>query len=218
MTKPQKITYSLLSKSWNRKPLIESVNITATRGQFSVLCGENGSGKTTLLKIMTGLVRPDHCQITLYEKKFSWTRARTHLIQHTLYLHQTPYMFSGSVYRNLTLSINKNGRSTTQGKHIEEVLEMAELDHLKHESAKTLSGGQQQRVALARASLNESPFLFLDEPTANMDTDSVNRALDFMRELKQRGTSILVCTHSPEIFEGLLDRFLVIENHIIHEQ
>ncbi|MYB35221.1 MAG: ABC transporter ATP-binding protein [Gammaproteobacteria bacterium] len=218
MTNPQQITYSLLSKSWNEKPLIDGVNITATCGQFSVLCGENGSGKTTLLKIMTGLVRPDHCQVLFNGKTFSWTRARPHLIKHTLYLHQTPYMFSGSVYRNLTLSINQSDSSAVQRKRMEEVLEMVDLDQLKHESAKTLSGGQQQRVALARASLNGSSFLFLDEPTANMDTDSVNRTLDFMQKLKQGGTSILVCTHSPETFAGLLDRLLVLEDHIVHEQ
>ncbi|MCY4226271.1 MAG: ABC transporter ATP-binding protein [Gammaproteobacteria bacterium] len=218
MTRPQQIHYSSLSKSWNKKPLIESVSITAACGQFTVLCGENGSGKTTLLKIMTGLVRPDGCQILLNEEKLSWKRARSHLITHTLYLHQTPYMFSGSVYRNLTLSISKSDSPAIQRKHIEEVLEMVELDQLKHESAKTLSGGQQQRVALARASLNGSSFLFLDEPTANMDADSVNRALHFMQKLKQGGTSILVSTHSPETFKGLMDRLLVLEDHIIHEQ
>ncbi|MCY4052223.1 MAG: ABC transporter ATP-binding protein [Gammaproteobacteria bacterium] len=198
--------------------MIKSVNITANSGQFSVLCGKNGTGKTTLLKIMTGLVCPDQGQINLNQKKLSWKQARRYLIQHTLYLHQTPYMFNGSVYRNLKLSLHQRGHSTAPQQRIEEVLKSADLDQFKHQTAKTLSGGQQQRVALARASLNDCSFLFLDEPTANMDTASVTRTLDFLRELKRKGTSILVCTHTPETFDGLLDRMLVLENHVIHEQ
>ncbi len=208
----------MLSKSWDRKPLLRSVDITAVSGQFSVLCGENGSGKTTLLKIMTGLVRPDQCQIDLNGKELSWKQARSHLIKHTLYLHQTPYMFSGSVHHNLMLSSNQGDNSATQKHRIQEVLESAELDQLKDKSAKTLSGGQQQRVALARASVNGSSFLFLDEPTASMDTESVKRTLGFLHQLKQGGTAILACTHNPETFEALLDRLLVLENHTLYEQ
>ncbi len=218
MTIPNQIEYRLLYKSWKKNSVIESLNITASSGQFSVLCGKNGSGKTTLLKIMTGLVRPDQGQVNLNQRRLAWKQARKHLIKHTLYLHQTPYMFSGSVYRNLKLSLNQSDASISQQKRINEVLKSAELEQFKHQSAKTLSGGLQQRVALARASLNDSSFLFLDEPTANMDTVSVKRTLDFLQELKQKDTSILVCTHNPETFEKLQDRMLILENGVIHER
>ena len=214
----QQITYSMLSKSWHHRPVIECVEYAAVSGEFTVLCGENGSGKTTLLKIMAGLVRPDHCQVDLQGRQATWKQARRDLIKHTLYLHQTPYMFSGSVYRNMLLSINQDSRPAEHKKRIEEILKSAQLEQHKHAAANTLSGGQQQRVALARASLNGSAFLFLDEPTANMDAHSIERTLRFLQEFKQSGTAIMVSTHNPKTFEGLSDRVLVLENKVIRQQ
>lgn len=198
--------------------MIKSVNISAESGQFSVLCGENGSGKTTLLKIMTGLVRPDQCRVSLDGNALTWKQARNELIKNTLYLHQTPYMFSGSVYRNLLLSVNHRDNESSQKNRIQEVLEWAQLEQYKFDSANTLSGGQQQRVALARASLNGSSFLFLDEPTANMDARSLQRTLGLLGELKQAGTAIVVCTHNPDTFQELSDRVLILENQSIRQQ
>ena len=217
MNADRQIAYSMISKSWNRRLILESVDVTAAPGYFTVLCGENGSGKTTLLKILTGLIRPDRGTVVRYGRTVTWRQARNGLLRDTLYLHQTPYMFSGSVYRNLILSTPRKADSASHRKRVEEVLEWAQLAHYRNDPARTLSGGQQQRVALARASLNGSAFLFLDEPTANMDTRSVERTLGLLRELKDMGTAIMVCTHNPGIFENMSDRTLLLDRGRIHE-
>ena len=71
-------------------------------------------------------------------------------------------------------------------------------DRLEHYPSE-LSGGQQQRVAIARALANEPAILLADEPTANLDTESSNQIVDLFRELNDKGQTIIMVTHEPDI-------------------
>ncbi len=204
------LSYINISKSWNRKPVLADINLKICRGQFSVLCGENGSGKTTLFKILSGLLRPDSGHVQGTKQPTPWKRARAMLLKHTLYMHQTPYMFSGSVYRNLSIATGNSADGSCRKQRIDEALDWIQLKRLSEESAHVLSGGQQQRVALARAWLKGSSFLFLDEPTANMDSQSVERTLNLLDNLKLSGCAIMICTHNPGIFADLADQMLMV--------
>lgn len=204
------LSYTGISKSWHRKPVLTNISLEIRKGQFSVLCGENGSGKTTLSKILSGLLRPDSGHIRGAGQPMPWKRARAMLLKDTLYMHQTPYMFSGSVYRNLSIATGRAADRSRSRQRVDEALEWIQLERLSHEPAHVLSGGQKQRVALARAWLKGSRFLFLDEPTANMDNQSVKRTLDLLENLKSSGYAIMVCTHNPGIFADLADRTLMV--------
>ncbi len=79
--------------------------------------------------------------------------------------------------------------------------------------AVSLSGGQQQRVALARVYLRNPQILLLDEPTANLDSDSRSRTLRMLKEFLDNGMAIVISTHDPNFFDSLQGFKLNLANH-----
>lgn len=229
MTHYEKITFSKVSKSFSGTPLFCDVDITLRAGKVILLTGENGSGKTTLLRILAGLLKPDFGQVNFSSVNFclvdeAWKQARKRLLENVMYLHQRPYMFAGSVSRNLALAVPKSmtgsmtrsitGAMRGQTKtHIDQALEWGMLTQHALANAKTLSGGQQQRVALARAWLRQSPIMLLDEPVANMDTHSSSRTITLLHQLKHANTAILICSHHQRVFDSLIDQHVELVNN-----
>ena len=218
MNDRKKLSYAGISKDWNGRNILKNIDIEVYQGQFTVVCGGNGVGKTTLFKVMAGLIKPDSGRITIDTRNISWRQAQKSLLKNTLYLHQAPYMFSGSVYRNLMISAAEEADTGLRREKVEQALEMAQLKLFRNDQAKTLSGGQQQRIALARASLTGSSYLFLDEPTANMDSSSVSRTFCLLEKLKQLEVAIMVCTHNPQIFHKLADQIVKLTTTGIQQQ
>lgn len=205
MNGPQTLQFSHLCKSWPGLELLDDVELTLKRGSISVLSGENGSGKTTLLRILSGLERPDTCQVKIDTQISNWKRARKRLMGLGTYLHQQPYMFTGTVFHNLSLCLPGIVRKEESYELVNEALEWGMLTRHAFSNAKTLSGGQQQRLALARAWLRRSLFVYLDEPIASMDAQSSTRTLELLSQLRDTGTGILVCTHNIRFFDSLAD-------------
>ena len=217
MTICEKITFSSITKSFSATPLLNDVGITLCGGKVILLSGENGSGKTTLLRILAGLLKPDAGYVNFSSAHFqatdeSWKQARKRLLENIMYLHQRPYMFSGSVSRNLALAVPKSMGNQTQ-MQIKQALEWGMLTQYASTDAKTLSGGQQQRVALARAWLRQSPIMLLDEPIANMDTRSSRRTIKLLHQLKEANTAILICSHHQHVFDTLVDQQVELVGH-----
>ncbi len=216
MTTCAKIAFSKITKSFSKTPLLNDVDITLCGGKVILLSGENGSGKTTLLRILAGLLKPDFAQVHFSAVNESWKQARSRLLDEIMYLHQHPYMFSGSVSRNLALAVPKSMGKQTKVQ-IKQALEWGMLTQHASADAKTLSGGQQQRVALARAWLRQSPIMLLDEPIANMDTRSSNRTIKLLHQLKQTNTAILICSHHHQVFDTLVDQHVELVGHRLIE-
>jgi tungstate transport system ATP-binding protein len=207
------ISFCGINKSFSSVPLINNVDIDLFSGQAIILTGDNGTGKTTLLRILAGLEKPDNGMVKLGLAEIPWHRAKAGLIKKVMYLHQHPYMFSGSVHRNLSLAVPKLLTSLQTRQQVTRALQWGMLSKHEFSIAKKLSGGQQQRIALARAWLRQSPVLLLDEPTANMDNQSIARTMKLLHQLKENGISLLICSHNHQIFESLCDRHLSLANN-----
>ena len=208
MISPGPVSFSAISHSFGSRKVLDNLGIELEPGKVVLLSGENGSGKTTLLRIIAGLLKPDTGYVDSGSGLLSWKKSRSNLIQHFIYLHQTPYMFEGSVYRNLSIATESMSNYEVRKNRVLDALEWAMLSGHRFASAKTLSGGQQQRVSLARAWLRQPPYILLDEPTANMDTNSARRTILLLEKLKHTNIGLIISSHIKHQFDSLVDNHL----------
>jgi tungstate transport system ATP-binding protein len=163
------------------------------------LHGPNGVGKTTLMKIMAGLQQPTSGRVRCIPMV-----GESVLQQADIYLHQNTYLFDTDVRSNVDYGLRIRREKNNQ--KVDKALSWAGLDHLKYRQAHLLSGGERQRLALARALVLDQALILLDEPTSNLDTDSVIRIEAMLKDLHQRGTGILLSCHQDNALTKLCNQ------------
>jgi len=183
---------------------IEDISLEVYENQYAVLYGPSGSGKTTLLSLIGTLDRPTQGRIFLYGRditQFSDIELSRIRRQTVGFVFQSFNLFAGlSAWENVSYPLIPMGVPTTERFDRAKSL-LARLglgDRLGH-SPEELSGGEQQRVAIARALVNHPRILIADEPTSNIDTDSVGSLLEILTGLKEEGKTIIVSSHDPVI-------------------
>ena len=200
----ERIFFRNVSHRYGREAVLDSANLSLERGKAVLLAGPNGSGKTTLMRIMAGLMAPDAAGIAMDARIFTWRQARRRLLDHTVYLHQEPYMFDASVERNIAFALKSKGSGPFRAR-VDDALEMAGLTRQAEQPAKSLSGGERRRLAIVRAWLTGADFMLLDEPTANLDTKARAEAIELMRELHRQGVGLAISCHTPEEVASFID-------------
>lgn len=195
-----------IEKTFAETNILRNVDISLYPGKCILLSGNNGSGKTTLLKIIAGLETPSRAEIELSGKSHSWKSTIRSIRREIIYLHQQPYLLSGTVESNVSYGLRFTHLNRKQLREsVKEALEWAGLVDLAKHQAKTLSGGVQQRVAFTRAWILKPKVLLLDEPMANMDIESREQACDLLKRMKSEGMSIVITSHDTNIIDGLID-------------
>jgi tungstate transport system ATP-binding protein len=207
-------SFQNIAKQYRRKPVLSQVSITITNSDCYIITGKNGAGKTTLLRILAGIEKPDSASISInHTDAKAWRSVRSRLAQSVMYLHQQPYMLTGSLRRNLEYTARLNPAIIDKPAAVDAAIQWARLDALESQQAVSLSGGQQQRVALARARLRSPQILLLDEPTANLDSDGRDRTINMLQAFLESGTAVIVSTHDPKIFADLKAHALHLQDH-----
>lgn len=200
---PSDSVYPLLSiegltQSWpDQAEALFKVDTVSWDGQQHIwLQGANGSGKTTLMRLISGLEPVQDGVIRCHDSSGD---------QRICYLHQTPYLFAGSVERNLNFVIRslKADQRPAAREALELGLKLAGLESLRYQDAVTLSGGERQRLALLRAWLLQPDLLLLDEPAANLDDDSVELMHRLVTDLIDKGAVIMVSSHQKNLLTDL---------------
>ena len=195
-----------IEKTFAETNILRNVDISLYPGKCILLSGNNGSGKTTLLKIIAGLETPSRAEIEFSGKSHSWKSTIRSIRREIIYLHQQPYLLSGTVESNVSYGLRFTHLNRKQLREsVKEALEWAGLADMAKHQAKTLSGGVQQRVAFTRAWILKPKVLLLDEPMANMDIESREQACDLLKRMKSEGMSIVITSHDLNIFDGLID-------------
>lgn len=180
--------------------VLDIAHLRIERGRAILLRGDNGSGKTTLLKTLAGLLVATSGRFRCLGSPLSPRAAARFCRGRHIYLHQTPYMFDGTVADNVAYGLGQRGRDRAQRQlEIRDALAWAELDHLIDRPALQLSTGEQQRVALVRARILAPPLLLLDEITANMDSASRQRTHAMLNDLERSESSVILATHDPAV-------------------
>jgi putative ABC transport system ATP-binding protein len=171
------------------------------------LMGPSGCGKSTLLHLAAGLDRPDEGSVelageettTLSESRLSRLRRR-----HVGLVFQFFHLLDGmSVAENVGLAALVAGATRREADaRAAELLDLLGLLDKASSAPASLSGGQRQRLAIARALANSPTLLMADEPTGALDSDGADEVLELFQRLHDRGQSILMVTHNPDVAAG----------------
>ena len=185
-----------IEKSFSNRRILENVDMTLFESKCVLLSGKNGSGKSTLLKIMAGLEKPDKAEIEFSGKNYKWEKMVSIIRKNIIYLHQQPFLFSGSVESNIAYGLRFSSLSSNERKRaLIEALEWSDLNDLAKSDVKTLSGGIQQRVVFTRAWILKPKVLLLDEPMSNMDYESREKVCLLLDKMMSYGLSIVITSH-----------------------
>lgn len=197
-------TTTLRVLSGDNKLVTSALNVTLRSGQLLLIRGPSGVGKTTLLNTLAKLLPPAGGHI-------SWADTK---VTSAFYMRQQPWIVRGSIRDNLKLL-----GSQASDQVLLQVLQqlglanlcasVKDLDRPLSERGEGVSGGQLQRLALARAFLQPYQLLFLDEPTASLDSQSRQYLVKALRLLKMRSTLVVV-SHDPALI-ALADQQLVLQ-------
>lgn len=190
-----RIDIQKVQKSYADKQIFSIDAFSFERGLIHGIIGANGTGKTTLLRILSG-VEPHYQGDVLYDKK-----RMTHTLQKNItFLSQSPYMMNRTVFENIAypLKIRKIPKAVITEK-ADAVMTLMKINDLAHRNATSLSTGETQKVALARALIIEPKLLLLDEPTANIDPESMLIIEDVLQKYNtQTKCTIISVTHNVE--------------------
>lgn len=203
-----KIDITGLRKYYSDKKILDIDELQIEKGKITGLIGPNGSGKTTLLRILAGLDE-DFTGVIRYNGEI----INNNIYKKMTLVTQKPYLFRRKVYENIEypLKIRRVNRKIREQK-VKEILERFEIEDLRDKRGHLLSGGESQKVSLARALVFEPELLLLDEPTSNIDPESIKimerEILRFNRENK--GT-VLIVTHNIDQAERLCHRIIQLE-------
>lgn len=193
-------------------PALRGIELNIERGEFVALMGPSGSGKSTLLNMVGLLDTPTSGGIVIDGIDVSSLndnqRADFRLRKMGFVFQFFSLLMELNSLENVELPMIMDERKYDRAASLLELVGIGDrADHYPSE----LSGGQQQRVAIARALANEPAILLADEPTANLDTESSNQIVALFRELNEKGQTIIMVTHEPELGEKA-DRIIRIKD------
>lgn len=196
-----------LSKSFEKPDegkieVLKNIDFDVAEGDFVAIVGPSGSGKSTLMNILGLLSQPDSGDYVLSGNNVSGLPAKqlAGLRNRTIgFVFQQFHLLPRTTScENVELPLLYSDETDAKSKAIEALCKVGLEDRLTHYPSE-LSGGQQQRVAIARALVNQPDIILADEPTGNLDEESVEQIMGIFKALNKAGTTILFITHDTEL-------------------
>ncbi len=189
-----------LSFQYDDTNVLEDINLTYDKNEFLAIIGPNGGGKSTLLKIMIGLLEPSHGSVHLFgENPLHVSHKIAYVPQDTLGNKDFPIRVIDVVLMGRLTPSKKFSHYTAEDKTIaQDALKRVGMQGFETSKINALSGGQRQRVFIARALACDAQIIFLDEPTASIDTAG---QIDIFKLLKtlNRHVGIVVISHDINV-------------------
>jgi len=205
-----------LSFSYDDMRVLEDVNFTISRLDFTGIVGPNGGGKTTLLKLLLGLLRPDRGSVRVFGLPPAQAAARVGYVPQSLqYDPRLPVTVADVVLMGHLGHTHPFGASLSESRdEVREALAAVDLPDFEARRFADLSGGQQQRVLIARALATQPEMLMLDEPTAGLDAASERDILGLLQRLNAKMTVVLV-THDLGFVSSAVKSVLCVNRQVL---
>jgi len=189
---------------------LKGIDLEIRKGEIFALLGPNGAGKTTLISIVCGIVTASAGSVTVAGQDIvrDYRRARQRI---GLVPQELSVATFEPVLANVAFSRQLYGLAPDAA-YVEKVLRDLSLWDKRHDRILTLSGGMKRRLLIAKALVHEPQVLFLDEPTAGVDVELRLDMWNLVRQLRDRGVTIILTTHYIHEAEEMADRVGVILN------
>lgn len=182
-------------------PILVDINTSFERGKIHGLIGRNGSGKTMLMKCICGFVKPTNGTIVVGGKRIG---KDCDFPENTGIIIETPgFIPYYSGYKNLKLLADLRKKITADD--IRNTMKTVGLDPELKRHVRKYSLGMRQRLGLAQAIMENPDLLILDEPMNGLDKDGVKDMRQYLLDLKEKGKTILIASHSAEDIDVLCD-------------
>ena len=213
-----------LSKSFfvdnNKIEVLDNINISIKRGDLVALSGRSGAGKSTLLQILASLDAPSSGLIKYDDKlitSFNNSNLSNVRLNNFGFVYQFHHLLEDlTVMENILIPLEISNK-TIDKSEVLKIIDEVGLSHRMHHHPWKLSGGEKQRVAIARALINNPNFIFLDEPTGNLDEDNAeiiqNLLLDISRRYK---IALITATHDSNFIKNF-DKIYKIQDMNLNE-
>jgi ABC-2 type transport system ATP-binding protein len=197
---------------------LKGIDLEVAEGDFFALLGPNGAGKTTAIGIVTSLVNKTSGTVEVFghdmDKELEVAKSCIGVV---------PQEMNFNMFESLyTIVVNQAGfygipRSLAK-QRAEKYLKQLNLWDRRNSIARSLSGGMKRRLMIARALMHEPRLLILDEPTAGVDIEIRRSMWEFLRNINEQGTTIILTTHYLEEAENLCRNVAIIEGGRIIER
>ena len=196
-----------ISKTINKKKILDNINFDIYEGEIVGLVGKNGAGKSTLLKIMTGLYSYDEGEIYYYNYnlKTDYEKAMSNVGT----LIENPDMYSNLTGKK-NLELFKSMFKGIDEGTVEEIVRIVEMEKYLGKKFKTYSLGMKERLGLASSLINKPKILILDEPTNGLDREGIKKIMKMLKELKD--TTIIISSHMLNDIEELCNKIIFIND------
>ena len=198
------------------KKIFSNISTEIKEGELLYIIGKTGSGKSSLLKILYGDIILSQGKaeiagvdlINIKENKIPFLRRKLGIVFQDFKL-----LADRSIKKNLEFVLKATDwkDKIKIKERIDEVLGLVQLKEKINNFPNQLSGGEQQRVAIARAILNKPKVILADEPTGNLDPATSKKVMKLLKDINDKGTTVLIATHDYEIISKFPSKTIRIE-------
>lgn len=195
---------------------LSNIDLEILKGEFVFLVGSSGAGKSTLIKLLLKEEQPTEGQIYfkgmdithLSNRKIPYIRREIGVVFQDFRL-----LPNKTVFENVALALEIIGTPIKEiRRRVPIILSLVNLSRRSTSFPEQLSGGEQQRVSIARAIVNNPPVLIADEPTGNLDPETAWDIMNALRDVNDRGTTVIMATHAKEIVDRMKKRVVALDS------
>ncbi len=193
---------------------LSNVNISIDKGEFVFLVGQSGAGKSTLIKLLLKETEPTSGRIYFKNKDITTvSNRRVPFLRRNIGVIFQDFRLlpQKNVYENVAFAMRIIGASNKEiRRQVPIILSLVGLSKKVKNYPNQLSGGEQQRVSIARALVNKPDLIIADEPTGNLDPDTAWEIMKLLKDINNRGTTIVMATHASDIVNYMKKRVVAL--------
>lgn len=201
-------------KKYDDNIILDIQNLEIEEGKITGITGPNGAGKSTLLNILGGIDTDFIGKIKYDDLDFN-----KEIAKNMTFVFQKPYLFRRTVYDNIAYPLRlRNVNKETEESLVKEIIKDLEIGDLIDKKGHRLSGGESQKVALARGLVFIPKLLLLDEPTSNIDPESIKiMEREILKFNKKTNSTVIIVTHNLEQSQRICDNIIYLQGGRIGE-